>query len=211
MANNPENNNILEYLKLLLPRGDQSAAAFNNAIRNFFLYSLIFFVFSQFQTTELSMFGAKVNIPQEWISAVAPLALAFCYIRVVTLYELQENYKIEIEKTSKDFFGKSKRAEIKSARISKTIFWFVNPPLMDSKRGVLYLLIYIFINFSAILTVFLIPIIIISYFIWIIWHSNLIPPPILIAVTTLSGLYSLLGLILSIQQLVAEPSLRGKD
>lgn len=194
----------LEYLKLLIPKGEQSARAFNIAVSRFYLFFLVFFLFSLFRSSELTLFGAKFDIPHIVFVIAAPLVLSFLYFRIANLYELQEHYKSEIEHESTDLLGKSDNTKYQAARISNTLLWFVSSGMMENKRNCLYVLIYLLAFFSTIVTIFYIPLVIIGYFCWLVYQSNTIAFLFRILIILIAVIFSISGLFLTIQQLRAE-------
>lgn len=162
----------LEYLNLLLEQRKQSAEAFNNVVKGFYTFTLVFFIFSTFNTSELSLFGAKVEIPQNVISLIAPIVLSFYYMRLVSLYENQEGIRREVEEFApQSIRGKTwVLGEIQIKKLTQYVYWFHSPTVREG--GILYLVAYILIEGGMILSLFLTPIIIIVFFNWKIWQSQ---------------------------------------
>ena len=200
MTNSEEQNAKREYFKLLLQTGNDSYSSFNSLFRNFYLFSLIFFTFTLFKTSEINLFGAKVQIPQEWITAIAPLVLSFLYYRLIYLYQVQ----LEYTRMVTDFFptaisgGNWTPSDEQIDRVLTPPSLGLDPSFMMNKSigftitfGLSWIVLFIII--------FLLPIVFIVYYIYLLWQLQYIL--IVIGVTICSIIFVLFGLIMSIYAL----------
>ena len=197
MVNNQDRNQKLEFLRLLLHKSEANASALNSALRQFFAFSLVFFILSRFYTSEMNLFGVKLEIPQAWITSIAPLVLSFYYLRIVSLYDTLSEYDGEIiDLAPEAISGDQWKIDSKHAfRIRESLFWFKELQLIDIRKGqVSYWMINFILTVLTALTIFFLPLPIIGYFIWLIWKSQM--TVISIIVTCLSITLVVFSLIL---------------
>lgn len=167
----------LEYLKLLLDRGYQCSSAYQTTLLRFFSLAAIFFIILQFQPSEFNVFGAKVGIPQDWISAIAPLVLSLLYLQSVSLYDAQAEYARQVDRIALDALSgdtwKVGKEQIRA--ITESSFWFGTLGLLSNRQtGRLLNITTLVILLGELLTIFIVPILVIGYFLWLSWPSHIL-------------------------------------
>lgn len=196
MGNSEDQNAKREYLKLLLAKSDESFSAFSGTFRSFYLFTLIFLIFSWFRTSELSLFGAKVDIPQEWIAVIAPLVLSFLYFRLSSLYLAQVEYERLVERFIPEAIQGSEWKPNKNDihNILASPSWVLHPSTV-SRDSVIVNFINLIIILSLIIATAIIPVVVIAYFNWLLWTTQ--NSQIALVISLLSGAVILPGIILS--------------
>lgn len=187
----------LEYLKMLVSKSEQTATAFNSSTGRLFLYAVLFFVFAHFETTDLTLFGAKVNIPGQWIVAVAPLVVTFYYVRITTLYLLQAAYQTQIEITSPEITDSSGKSPFDADKISDATLWILPPPRTASLAHRTASAAPVV---AAALAILVIPPCLVGYFIWMMWTAPALALWPRVAVTALCGVFGATTLVQFIYQ-----------
>jgi len=200
MTDSEEQNAKREYFKLLLKKGEESDSIFNSMLRNFYLFSLMFFTFTLFKTSEINLFGAKVQIPQEWITAIAPLVLSFLYYRLIYLYQVQLEYTNAVT----EFFpeaisgGNWRPNENQITRVLTPPSLGLDPSFLLNK-SIGFKITFGFSWIALGIIIFLLPIAFIAYYIYLLWQLQYIL--IAIGVTIGSIIIVLFGLIMLIYSL----------
>ena len=187
----------LQFLKLILSKSEICAATLNSSLRQFFAFSLVFFILSRFYTSEMNLFGVKLQIPQAWITCIAPLVLSFYYLRIVSLYDTLTNYQGEIVAIAPEALcgEKWKISSKQAVKIYESLFWFKNFDLIELSKGkVSYWIINFTILVVTAVVIFLVPLPIIGYFMWVLWKSQ--GTLISVAVTCASSVFVFSSLVM---------------
>jgi hypothetical protein len=171
----------LEYLKLILNRLNESDSKYSRALWRFCLLSLVFFVLLTFHPSSIDVFGATVSIPQVWISAIAPLALAFLYLRSILFRVQTAEYDHLADKLSREaMVGKEWKLDRQQrAALRGSMFWYI-----VEREGCLQATTFLVWTVSL-LAQDTFPLPIIGYFVYLLWKVQILPVSILVSIASI--------------------------